>query len=58
MISQDCYVTEEVPEFIPPPFGNSTTEDFKLLYHVHLQEDKPKEIKEAAAPEKKKKGGK
>lgn len=28
--------TELIPEFIPQPFGNSTVEDFHILYHAHL----------------------
>lgn len=37
---------EDLPEFIPAPFGNSKTEDYQLLYHVHLQEERVKEVKE------------
>lgn len=51
-------VEEDVPEFIPPPFGNSKLEEFKLLYHVHLIEDKPKVDVVVAVEDKKKKKGK
>lgn len=61
-ISEDYYVTEQIPEFIPPPFGNSKTEDFSLLNHVHLYEEKPKDEKEEGKEKEKdkdkKKGGK
>lgn len=36
----------ELKEFIPPPFGNSTVDDFNPLYHVHLQQ-----VREEAAEE-------
>lgn len=51
-------MTETIPEFIPAPFGNSKTEDFSLLNHVHLYEEKPKEEKDEAKEKDKKKGGK
>jgi dynein heavy chain len=38
-IHPSYFEEEEIPEFIPPPFGNSKLEDFSLLYHVHLMED-------------------
>ena len=54
-ISPEHYVTENLPEFIPAPFGSSKAEDYNLLYHVNLYEEKPKEVKEEKVV---KKGGK
>ncbi len=45
---------EDLPEFIPPPYGNSQPEEFVLLYHVHLEEEKQKDEEKEKEKEKKK----
>ena len=45
-IDESNFEEEDLPEYIPPPFGNSKPEDFVILYHVRLEISKPKDAVE------------
>jgi dynein heavy chain len=54
-IPKEEMIEQDLPEFIPPPYGNSQVDDFVLLYHVHLEQEKPKDEEKDKEKDKKKK---
>jgi hypothetical protein len=37
-IDEKYIKNESIPDFIPPPLGNSSVEDFNILSHIKLKE--------------------
>ena len=37
-IPENAFEVEEIKEYVPPPLGESSIEEFNILYHVRVKE--------------------